>query len=487
LSYLWVEDNKNIEGYELLKTALDGGSPLNNIRVIGFDRTGDATDITFLMTLANGNYHGIDAEGNNDDSGYPIIEGKLHIVGSASGKDRDFLFDKFPALVLTADKFVNFIEFQDPEVLRVLLANGVDKDDDGGITEEEAAAVTSIGTWFKDNTVIETFDEFEKFTGVTSFGDMVNHSGKSFASFNNCLNLKSISLPQSLTGIGIYAFQGCNNLTTIKWSDSLKEIRYWAFYGCSSLDLDIDLPNLEAIGDAAFWGTAIRKVLNLGKITSLPSSKWNEGCFYGCQSLRAVLLPETLKELGMATFRDCNSLNDINLPSSITKVGDSSFYNCTSLAIDDLSLPNLESLSKSAFYGVKINKISNLGKITSIPQHTNDSCPGTFGDPNWLEELILPDTLVSIGSRGLMKYTALKYLNIPSSVTSLGTNACHSCSSLEYIVVKNDTPPSYGSGAFTKTNDCPIYVPDASVTAYKEASGWSSYAARIKPLSEYTE
>jgi hypothetical protein len=39
-----------------------------------------------------------------------------------------------------------------------------------------------------------------------------------------------------------------------------------------------------------------------------------------------------------------------------------------------------------------------------------------------------------------------------------------------------------GSSAFSITNNCPIYVPSASVDTYKAASGWSTYASRIHEI-----
>lgn len=545
LTYLWVEDNKNIEGYDLLKTALEGGSPLNNIRVIGFDKQGDATDMTTLKTLANGEYHGIDAEGNNDNESYPIIEGSLHVVGSASGEDRDFIVSKFPYLNLTADKFVDFIKFADPEVLRVLLANGVDTDGDGGITEEEAAAVTSINTWFKNNTTIETFDEFEKFTGVTAI------AGSAFA---NCDNLLSINI---------------NNIKTINQS---------VFYDCSSLTGDFNLPKLTGtLGASAFRGTSITAFV-APNLLIVGGGSGNIGAFRLCASLERVSIPK-VTDIEQGAFQDCISLNSINI-DSVAKILSNAFYNCTSLAIEDLSLPNLETLGQNAFYGVSIKKISDLGKITALP--TASTSTQNFGDKSVLEEVVLPETLSEIPRACFSNYVSLVtcimpssvktigneafyntpvrfdsnsfvyievlgymvfknttnvtvlnapnlktigyglfyqsglerienmgtvseipdranstnvfgscsklvYAKLPSTLTKIGNYAFQSCTALETFICEATTPPSLGTGALEFTNNCPIYVPDASVTAYREASNWSTYADRIKPLSEYTE
>jgi len=55
---------------------------------------------------------------------------------------------------------------------------------------------------------------------------------------------------------------------------------------------------------------------------------------------------------------------------------------------------------------------------------------------------------------------------------------------LEWIVMDKPTPPAF-SGAFMGiTSNFIIYVPDASLAAYKAASGWSGYAGQIKPISE---
>ena len=115
----------------------------------------------------------------------------------------------------------DYIEFADPEVLRVLLANGVG--DGIGITYADAAAVTSIGTWFRNNTEITSFDEFEYFgiTSIPAYG------------FQGCTNLVSITLPSSVTFIGSDAFSGCSALTgTLTILSSVTSIGARAFQNC---------------------------------------------------------------------------------------------------------------------------------------------------------------------------------------------------------------------------------------------------------------
>ena len=85
------------------------------------------------------------------------------------------------------------------------------------------------------------------------------------------------------------------------------------------------------------------------------------------------------------------------------------------------------------------------------------------------------------------------YLDIPASVTSISAVAflygSSNNGSMQYIKCLPTTPPSIVASGTNKildgTNNCPVYVPDASVNAYKTA--WSDVAGRIKPLSEFVE
>lgn len=85
----------------------------------------------------------------------------------------------------------------------------------------------------------------EKIDGllVTAIGDYV---------FENCENLKSITLPETVKTIGMWAFAWCSNLKSISISSGLRSIGDYAFAGCSKLK-SIRLPGgLTSIGYGAF-------------------------------------------------------------------------------------------------------------------------------------------------------------------------------------------------------------------------------------------
>lgn len=68
-----------------------------------------------------------------------------------------------------------------------------------------------------------------------------------------------------------------------------------------------------------------------------------------------------------------------------------------------------------------------------------------------------------------------------NSVTNIGAIAFSGCTSLEKVTIYSTVPPNIDSFVFGSST-CPIYVPAASVAAYKAASRWSTYKSRIQPI-----
>ena len=94
--------------------------------------------------------------------------------------------------------------------------------------------------------------------------------------FKNCVNLKEITLPESLMIIDYDAFFGCSSLTKVVIPDNVVEIGKKAFLGCTSLT--------EA--------TIGRIVISIG-----------EKCFDGCEKLATVICKgESPARLGVGAF-----------------------------------------------------------------------------------------------------------------------------------------------------------------------------------------
>ena len=137
---------------------------LRYVRCVGFNETfTDGRTFDKLSQLVDGTYQGIDAEGQYGNDPYPVLDGTINLTTGAYRDTYDALMTHYPKLKLNIAKW--WIRFEDPEVKRICIENW-DKDGDGELSMEEAAAVSSIGTKFANNKNLINLNDFRYFTGV---------------------------------------------------------------------------------------------------------------------------------------------------------------------------------------------------------------------------------------------------------------------------------------------------------------------------------
>lgn len=105
-----------------------------------------------------------------------------------------------------------------------------------------------------------------------------------------------------------------------------------------------------------------------------------------------------------------------------------------------------------------------------------------FQGCNKLEEVTLAAQmkLQNLAFDGCSK---LKAIIIPSAITTIGEYCFRGCA-LKTITSLPTTPPTLSTGAFQGVSPDVVYVPSASVAAYKSASGWSAWASKIVAIEE---
>ena len=422
VEYLRIEDCPNLDAFGMLKELYNLESKsLRNIRVTDFIYDGDATDVDMVMNLSKDiavdgstvDYTGIDSEGAPQQTLAPIIEGTLNIAGSVYKDSVEFVREQYPNLALNVAGGY-YIRFADKAVQDICVTNW---GDGIGITEAQAAAVTSLSTKFTSNTEITSFDELKKFTGLTTI---------SSRAFYGATNLQSIDL---------------TNITTLTNGANFKN--------ASSLNIVLNMPNYTGvIPYGAFENTAISGIENLGSATIIQGSAnvnaggWdNHAAFRKCTNLKYANLPSTLTTIQYAAFAGCTQLANINFEdnSSINEIGIGAF--CDTPIEFDINFPNLTgTLGYAAFQNTKIKKILNLGLITEIGG-TNDSWGpygsygawGAFKNCKELVDVTLPPSLVTIYPRAFEGCSALTNLNIQEGLTTIGSYVFYGCSSLRNV------------------------------------------------------
>lgn len=162
---------------------------------------------------------------------------------------------------------------------------------------------------------------------VTRIGDSQKWGLVYHGVFEECENLQSIEIPESVTYIGDKAFKDCKNLKTVTLNEGLTIIKKDAFSDCTSLK-EITMPkSVTSIGVGAFFGcSSLKKVVLTENISVIEDSTFDD-----CTALTDIIIPEGVTCIGYSAFDECTSLTAVTLPKSLTEVQDYAFKKCSSL------------------------------------------------------------------------------------------------------------------------------------------------------------
>ena len=144
--------------------------------------------------------------------------------------------------------------------------------------------------------------------------------------FYNCTNITSISLPDSITHIGVSAFNNCTNLVNINIPESVIKIGEYAFYNCTKIK-HIKLSAIPHIQGRTFMNcTSLESIEITEGVTAVTSF-----AFQGCTSLKNIILPSTCDLIRLKTFQGCTSLESITILGEITEISSQAFEGCINL------------------------------------------------------------------------------------------------------------------------------------------------------------
>ncbi|MBO7313867.1 MAG: leucine-rich repeat domain-containing protein, partial [Alistipes sp.] len=270
------------------------------------------------------------------------------------------------------------------------------------------------------------FSELSNLTKVV-IGVNVTTIGKH--AFDKCSNLTEVIIPNSVKSIGEYAFSECNSLTSVNIPDSVTTIEESAFRNSQNLKSVTIGNGLQTIEFSVFCGCSNLTSVTIGEgVTSI-----GEQAFCECTSLTSITIPDSVESIGWCAFAECSSLANVTIPNCVTEIGDWAFYLCSSL--------------------------TNIN---------------------------IPDSVTTIGEGAFCDCSSLAGVTIGNGVTNIESWAFDYCSSLTSVYCKATATPNaildfdgYWNAFDNNASGRKIYVPAASVEAYKSAIYWSDYAADI--------
>jgi hypothetical protein len=323
--------------------------------------------------------------------------------------------------------------------------------------------------------------------------------------FEYCDQLETLKLHDGISGIGEYAFRGCTDLGNITFPTSLENLGQHAFAGSSystfptgrtEIDLSstklksisqhafenncavttVNFPhNLESIGDSAFQYTNLASISFPNTLKSIGASAFAAGTGGNWSgpinnTISEITFPDSVEVIGASAFLVYTALTKITLPATVAYIGRSAFGLCASL--EEFNINGEGSLGLRTDE-TKVLLISGETVISAIPKHD--------------QEITIPE-----GVTGIQAY-AFYESKIPSfilpatlkSVDGYAFNPSYSNGPNYTLTINAVSPPQIGLGtsSFGSSKLTAIYVPAASVDAYKVA-WFSSYADKIQAIPE---
>ena len=402
------------------------------------------------------------------------------IVGKASYSSGSSLQNKFGAQVEeyifggSVRSIANFAFYnQSPDSLRsIILPEGLE----------------AIGNW--------AFGYIEHMTSI-SIPSMVQTIGTD--AFAYCSNLRSVELGEGLMTVNGQAFWMCDSLTRVtcnaltpptlnqtafdhNQNDTLfipceaktayQEADYWKNFSkimCADDTLQILASGtFGAQGNNLTWTVDRNYMLTIsgsGEMEFFNASEpWAE---YRYQ-LRKIVVEEGVTNLSNV-FRLHNQVTEVSLPNTLRVIEAQAFDQCSS--ITHLELPeSVDSIGEGVFYLCEsLQEIRIPSRVTMINSSLFRGCRG-------LRSVEFPNGLTRILTTAFQYCNELNALHLPASLTFIGQEAFADCTGLDTIIVLATTPPEVTQSAFDNVPDTiPVFVPTASLRAYRNHEEWSYF------------
>ena len=284
--------------------------------------------------------------------------------------------------------------------------------------------------------------------GLVTIGDATSNTSSSspdaYASsgvFGNCINLETVVFSANLKKIGHHAFSECSALQSVTVPDSVKSIGNSAFYRNTNLSSVSLGTGLESIGTFAFCNCPELQTV-VFRPCDTPRLSIGNRAFADAPKLSTLTFSEAVRSIGTGAFANCTSLTTVTFPDSLETVnGDTTttrigaFSGCSSL--------------------VRVNLGNGLVTIGDATSNTSSSSPdayassGVFGNCVNLETIVFGPNLITIGHHAFSECKALRSLDFPDSVQTIGVNCFYDNMRLTRVAFGADLL-SIGRYAFAK-------------------------------------
>lgn len=286
--------------------------------------------------------------------------------------------------------------------------------------------------------------------------------------YNTRLNIKSVTIPRSITSIGRFAFSDCTQLEKVYFNAEncadLASSGSDAFIGSGGehgISVVIGKYVQRIPAHLFHWGaSSVSRLVNVVSLTFEADSvlKTIGESAFAVSGLIEVNLPDSVEVIGKDAFRQSERLKTVNLGNCVTTVEAGAFNSCEN--IENISIP--DSITRFEFSYFLNNKKLKLNEYKNCLYLGNEQNPYTVlvdvateeetsyeihGDTKliynsafawcrWLKSITVPEGVVTVD--GAFSYCRrLTEINLPSTVTSF-VGGFRGCDINKFTVAENN-------------------------------------------------
>lgn len=277
--------------------------------------------------------------------------------------------------------------------------------------------------------------------------------------FTCCENLTSVTMPETMTFVDSRSFVYCSNLKSVYLSKNVNTVCSPMAVQCpklTSVIVDKDNKHLDSRdGCNAVIETETDKLIAGCIATAVPGTVKEIGqwAFASCDGLESIVIPNGVRKIGSYAFSDCGDLKSVSLPGSLLLLDSYAFTNCASLS--SIVIPK----SVMVIGTTPFNYCESLASI--IVEEGNQAYDSRNGCNAIIETAtnrliqgcnttVIPGTVEEIAQFSFMG-SAIKNVEVPEGVKSIGKFAFMSCQSVESVKISGSVT-SMGEGAFCVCN-----------------------------------
>lgn len=286
--------------------------------------------------------------------------------------------------------------------------------------------------------------------------------------FNYCTSLSDIDIPEGVTTIETGAFSN-TGITHVELPASIEIVAGIANASLEYIEVSENNPNFSSISGILYSKDKTSIIIVPSAIVGdivLPDELTSLTTAFRGKNISSITLNNNINSIPASCFRECYELEHLYFDENLcfSSIDSNAFYSCNKLTGINLKFSGSGTIGMNAFYGCH--------SITSATLDFSNCTTASFG------------RMCFASCRAMEKF----YFEGPTF--ALSDSMFSSCVNLKTVVLNTPSMVTGRASAFsssliaTSETEGYIYVPDSLVDTYTANSVWSTYASKIKPLSE---